>query len=84
MKDVIILQDQNNTLGCILCDALFKEDASMASCVVLHPQDNFLCVSVTAESPKQCVLRAVNRCIDEIDQIMQCVLAYDVDMDTDT
>ena len=56
----------------------------MASCVVLHPQDNFLCVSVTAESPKQCVLRAVSRCIDEIDQIMQCVLAYDVDMDTDT
>ena len=55
-----MIQREGHTLACLLRKQMFENGATMAACVVLHPQDEHLNIKVVAEDPKSCVLQSIH------------------------
>ena len=50
---------EGHTLGSLLRDTLFEFGATFAACVLNHPEDDFLTVTIEADDPKSTLLMAL-------------------------
>ncbi len=76
MQVSIDIPDQGHTLANMLKGKLFDNGASFAACIVPHPEDTFLRVTVTADDPKECILAALRDCASVVDQAKTDIKAY--------
>ena len=70
------LEGQTNTLNSMLVDALFENDAEFAACIVPHPLDTHVQITITHEDPKQCLLNSLKDVEDDIDKMIRDVDAH--------
>ena len=77
------IPDQSYTLGCMIRRNLFDHGASFASCIVPHPQDTFLRVTVQHENPYNCIELALGTAEHTIDTMLKTVDAHQCHIDAD-
>ena len=72
----IFIPNQTHTLASILRASIFENDATFAACIVPHPQDTALKVSVAHDAdPKTCLLLALRDVRIELEQYLRVVRA---------
>lgn len=72
----LTFENEGHTLGCILRQRLFAAGATDASCIVPHPEDDFLRVKICAPNAAQCLAEACAACNAQLDEVIRCIDAH--------
>lgn len=76
--DTVILDIENegHTLGCLLRKNLIDTEANISACIVPHPQDNFLRITIQSEQPKENIIDAFQKSLSMIKDMKNTINAY--------
>lgn len=83
-REQIVVPNQGHTLACMLRASLLKNDASFASCIVPHPQDEDLTIEIEHRRPRECLLMALRDARAEITSYIRTVDSHLIDTEMQT
>ena len=75
-REEIVIPDQTHTLACLIRERLFENDAIFAACVVPHPQDTSLTVTIEADDCKKCLQSALREARQDVEGIINSFKAH--------
>lgn len=75
-KESIVIPEQGHTLACTIRERMFENGAEFAACVVAHPQDTTLKVTIDAPDCKDCIKSSLQDAQNDIENALRAVAAY--------
>ena len=70
-----IIENEGNTVGCLLRNVLQENGATFFACNVKHPQDTFLQITVEGDNPTEILMdsifeveQKISKLLDEINK----------------
>ncbi len=77
-REEIVIPNHTHTLACLIRERLFENDATFAACVVPHPQDTTLTVTIEADDCKKCLQSALREARQDVEGIIDSFKAHGV------